>query len=115
PAAGGHAGRRPVHARLGDPDAMGPVHGATTLPMTRLPALRILPLALAGVLLAAACTSGGGPSRRQQGRPDGRLLQVGLPPALPDTTGWGVHVLGLARGADGALWAGTFGQGIYVL
>lgn len=82
--------------------------------MTRLPAVRILPLALAGVLLAAACTSGG-PSRRQQGRPDGRLLQVGLPPALPDTTGWGVHVLGLARGADGTLWAGTFGRGIYAL
>ncbi len=81
--------------------------------MTRLPAARLLPLALAGVLLAAACTSGGSP-RQQQGRPDGRLIQVGLPPALPDTTGWGVHVLGLARGADGTLWAGTFGSGIWM-
>ncbi|MGH7504917.1 MAG: hypothetical protein ACRELX_04680, partial [Longimicrobiales bacterium] len=43
------------------------------------------------------------------------MLQVGLPPALPDTSGWGVHVLGIARGYDGALWAGTFGDGIYVL
>src|SRR5438477_11354799 len=37
-----------------------------------------------------------------------------LPP-LPDTTGFGVHVLALARGPDNALWVGTYGQGIFVL
>jgi hypothetical protein len=39
----------------------------------------------------------------------------GLPPALPDTAGWGVHVLALERGPNGAFWAGTYGEGIYVL
>jgi hypothetical protein len=37
-----------------------------------------------------------------------------LPP-LPDTTGWGVHVLAVARDAYGAVWVGTYGQGIYWL
>jgi len=37
-----------------------------------------------------------------------------LPP-LPDSSGWGVHVLTLARGSDGAVWVGTYGDGIYVL
>src|SRR3989442_716415 len=37
-----------------------------------------------------------------------------LPP-LPDTSGFGVHVLALARAPDGAVWVGTYGQGIYVL
>ncbi len=37
-----------------------------------------------------------------------------LPP-LPDSTGWGVHVLALARGLDSAIWVGTYGQGIFVL
>ena len=37
-----------------------------------------------------------------------------LPP-LPDSTGWGVHVLAIARAPDGAIWVGTYGQGIFVL
>ncbi len=36
-------------------------------------------------------------------------------PPLPDPTGWGTPVLALGRGRDGAIWAGTYGQGIYVL
>ncbi len=36
-------------------------------------------------------------------------------PPLPDPSGWGTHVLALARGPDGSIWAGTYGQGIYVL
>jgi len=40
--------------------------------------------------------------------------QGSLPP-LPDTTGWGVHVLTLVRSPSGAIWAGTYGRGIYVL
>ena len=45
---------------------------------------------------------------------------VAPPPAihiapLPDTSGWGVHILALARGPDGAIWVGTYGDGIFVL
>jgi murein DD-endopeptidase MepM/ murein hydrolase activator NlpD len=42
------------------------------------------------------------------------LPAQGLPP-LPDTTGWGVHVLALARDETGTIWAGTYGQGIFRL
>jgi murein DD-endopeptidase MepM/ murein hydrolase activator NlpD len=38
-----------------------------------------------------------------------------LLPPLPDTTGFGVHVLAIARGPDNAVWVGTYGQGIFVL
>ena len=34
---------------------------------------------------------------------------------LPDSSGWGVHVLALARAPDSSIWVGTYGQGIYVL
>jgi hypothetical protein len=40
--------------------------------------------------------------------------QAGMPP-LPDSTGWGVHVLSVARDAQGTIWVGTYGQGIYRL
>ncbi|HET7252101.1 MAG TPA: hypothetical protein VFI79_19825, partial [Gemmatimonadales bacterium] len=36
-------------------------------------------------------------------------------PPLPDSSGWGVHVLALARGPDSSIWVGTYGQGIFVL
>jgi murein DD-endopeptidase MepM/ murein hydrolase activator NlpD len=44
----------------------------------------------------------------------GMSLSAQRPP-LPDSTGWGVHVLALARAPDSSLWVGTYGQGIYVL
>src|SRR2546429_3888904 len=47
------------------------------------------------------------------GAPDPSGAQQ-LPP-LPDTSGFGVHVLALARAPDNALWVGTYGQGIFVL
>ncbi|HTG84930.1 MAG TPA: hypothetical protein VL853_08960, partial [Gemmatimonadales bacterium] len=37
--------------------------------------------------------------------------QVKLP-SVPDSTGWGVHVLTVARDPHGGLWLGTYGQGI---
>src|SRR5919112_4153892 len=40
--------------------------------------------------------------------------QAKLPP-LPDSTGWGVHVLSVARDAQGSIWVGTYGKGIYRL
>jgi len=36
-------------------------------------------------------------------------------PQLPDSSGWGVHVLTVARAPDEAIWVGTYGQGIFVL
>ena len=42
------------------------------------------------------------------------LAQTALPP-LPDSTGWGVHVLTAARDRQGAIWVGTYGHGIYRL
>jgi murein DD-endopeptidase MepM/ murein hydrolase activator NlpD len=39
----------------------------------------------------------------------------GMLPALPDSAGWGVHVLAIARAPRGAIWVGTYGQGMYRL
>jgi murein DD-endopeptidase MepM/ murein hydrolase activator NlpD len=38
-----------------------------------------------------------------------------VPPPLPDSAGWGVHVLAAARDPEGGLWVGTYGQGIFHL
>jgi murein DD-endopeptidase MepM/ murein hydrolase activator NlpD len=37
------------------------------------------------------------------------------PPALPDSSGWGVHVLTAAPDSQGTLWVGTYGRGIFRL
>ncbi len=42
------------------------------------------------------------------------ILLQGIPP-LPDSAGWGVHVLAIARAPDQSTWVGTYGQGIFVL
>lgn len=34
---------------------------------------------------------------------------------LPDSSGWGVHVLTAARDRQGGIWVGTYGQGMYRL
>ena len=36
-------------------------------------------------------------------------------PALPDSSGWGVHVLAVARDPAGSIWVGTYGQGVFRL
>ena len=38
-----------------------------------------------------------------------------LPDPLPDSSGFGNHVLALARGPRNTLWVGTYGHGIYVM
>jgi murein DD-endopeptidase MepM/ murein hydrolase activator NlpD len=43
------------------------------------------------------------------------LLGAQKLPALPDSTGFGIHVLTVARDPRGGLWVGTYGQGIYRL
>ena len=45
----------------------------------------------------------------------GRSSAAQTIPALPDSSGWGVHVLALARAPDSSIWVGTYGQGIFVL
>jgi murein DD-endopeptidase MepM/ murein hydrolase activator NlpD len=42
-------------------------------------------------------------------------LPISHLPPLPDPSGWGIHILALARGPDGSIWVGTYGEGIYVL
>ncbi|MEK7668678.1 MAG: two-component regulator propeller domain-containing protein, partial [Gemmatimonadota bacterium] len=56
---------------------------------------------LAGTLLLAAA-------------PVAAFAQAPHLPPLPDPTGWGVHILALARAPDGTIWVGTYGDGIYV-
>ncbi len=36
-------------------------------------------------------------------------------PKFPDSTGWGVHVLSVARDPQSTIWVGTYGDGIYRL
>lgn len=43
-----------------------------------------------------------------------RAQRASLPP-LPDSTGWGVHVLAIARDPGGSIWVGTYGRGIFRL
>lgn len=42
-------------------------------------------------------------------------LEAQQVPPLPDSSGWGVHVLAIAQAPDGARWVGTYGKGIFVL
>lgn len=79
------------------------------------PPLRFLPLLLA-VLLATGC----GPGSPDEGATDdvagavaARAPWRGEAP-LPDPTDWGTHILAVATAPDGAVWVGTYGQGIYV-
>ncbi|HEX6694669.1 MAG TPA: peptidoglycan DD-metalloendopeptidase family protein [Longimicrobiales bacterium] len=67
-------------------------------------------------VIAAACATGGapgGPGDAQRGVPQQR--NEARPPQLPDSAGWGVHVLALERSPGGDLWAGTYANGMFVL
>ena len=56
--------------------------------------------------LLAALIAGPGAHRR----PAGPTL-----PPLPDSSGWGVHVLAVTHDPQGGLWVGTYGDGIFHL
>jgi murein DD-endopeptidase MepM/ murein hydrolase activator NlpD len=58
------------------------------------------------ILLAALAPGTSSPAQAQ--------VQAHIPP-LPDSTGWGVHVLAVARDPQGTIWVGTYGQGIFRL
>ena len=57
------------------------------------------------LLIAAAVVCGSLPRQ-------GRAQDL---PALPDSTGWGVHVLAAARDSQGTVWVGTYGRGMFRL
>src|SRR5687767_12274440 len=59
-------------------------------------------------LLSAACV-GTAPPELERPRP------IRQPLTLPDSTGFGTHVLMMSRAPDRSLWVGTYGKGIYVL
>jgi murein DD-endopeptidase MepM/ murein hydrolase activator NlpD len=42
-------------------------------------------------------------------------LQARTIPPLPDSSGWGVHVLATAYAPDSSMWVGTYGAGIFVM
>src|SRR4051812_6430020 len=70
-------------------------------------------------LVVGACAGGqGGQSPTPGGLRGGVASQVpasmSLPPGLPDSTGFGTHVLALSRRPNGETWVGTYGRGIYV-
>ena len=67
--------------------------------------MRLCPAAIAAIAVAGLALAG---SLLAQNAP------AALPP-LPDSAGWGVHVLTVAREPGGALWVGTYGQGMYRL
>ena len=75
--------------------------------------------ALALLLVAlAACGRG---TRIQVGAPPGASRtpptfprEQARPGPVPDSSGWGTHVLAVAEAPDGSVWVGTYGQGIYV-
>lgn len=58
--------------------------------------------------LLCACQSGGDAGASPEGAPSA------IENPLPDSTGWGTHVLTVAEAPDGAIWVGTYGEGIYV-
>ena len=62
---------------------------------------------MVSLLVLAGCASGGPPERA--------AMMAARLPAFPDSATFGVHVLTLQRAPDNALWAGTFGKGIFVL
>ena len=56
-------------------------------------------------LTVAAC----GPAEEDYGLPDSRPVSP-----LPDPDGWGTQVLAVGVAPDGAVWVGTYGEGIFV-
>jgi len=73
-------------------------------------------------LLALVCTASALHAQARPGAPPPVPAGGAAPrppiahlPPLPDPSGWGIHVLAMARAPDGAIWVGTYGDGIFVL
>jgi murein DD-endopeptidase MepM/ murein hydrolase activator NlpD len=68
-----------------------------------------------------ACLTCGGGTALTVGAPAGSARTPptfpdapGRDEPVPDSSGWGTHVLAVERAPDGSVWVGTYGQGIYV-
>jgi murein DD-endopeptidase MepM/ murein hydrolase activator NlpD len=91
---------------------MGTIHRASAVHLS----VRVLCCAL--LLSAAACASTPeGDANTASAGPGGRAggPSTALPPALPDSTGFGVHVLAVEHAPNGATWVGTYGNGVLVM
>jgi murein DD-endopeptidase MepM/ murein hydrolase activator NlpD len=70
-------------------------------------------------LLALACGRGtvvqvGVPRGSERTPPTFPRTESHASGPVPDSSGWGTHVLVVEQAPDGAVWVGTYGQGIYV-
>ena len=65
-------------------------------------------LFLAPLLMVAACDA------PDEGGDAGDASSIPAEYSLPDPSGWGTQVLAVAVAPDGAVWVGTYGDGIYV-
>jgi murein DD-endopeptidase MepM/ murein hydrolase activator NlpD len=71
--------------------------------------------ALLLVLASAACGGPGDAGSRPGGEaPVPTPVTVRPESPLPDPDGWGAHVLAVDVAPDGAVWVGTYGEGIFV-
>lgn len=89
-------------------------NGADTMIVRRYRELRamvVLGLLVSGGAPLAAQVR---PMTRKESKAAARPADMGIP-MLPDSSGWGIHVLAVSRDANGGVWVGTYGQGIYVL
>jgi len=68
--------------------------------------MRLRPGALVWAVLVSAAAPAAGAA--QQERPAPATV---LPP-LPDSAGWGIHVLAATRDPGGSIWLGTYGHGL---
>ena len=64
--------------------------------------------------LAACGTSDDAGDAGDAGDPATTMRTVRPESPLPDPDGWGTHVLAIGVAPDGAVWVGTYGQGIFV-
>lgn len=73
---------------------------------------RVAAAGLAAVLAAVLAGCGTSDDTRSEAEPPDRIVRPASP--LLDPDGWGTHVLAVGVAPDGAVWVGTYGQGIFV-
>ena len=69
---------------------------------------------IASALLAGLTACGTSDEVRSEVEPEPAAQVVRPESPLPDPDGWGTHVLAVGVAPDGAVWVGTYGQGIFV-
>jgi murein DD-endopeptidase MepM/ murein hydrolase activator NlpD len=73
--------------------------------------MRAVSALLCAAALAACSSTPQRPAGPGAGAAPGALT---MPLPIPDSTGWGVHVLTIAGAPNASIWVGTYGHGIYV-